>query len=95
MYKQDITGSIAHARMLEHISILSSEECTAIIDGLNDIMLDIESGQFAWSTELEDVHMNIEARLTDRIGITGKNYTRVVLETIRWRPIFVYIYGMK
>ncbi len=72
MYKQDITGSIAHARMLEHIGILSVEECKAIIDGLNGIMLDIESGQFTWSTELEDVHMNIEARLTDRIGITGK-----------------------
>jgi argininosuccinate lyase len=72
MYKQDITGSIAHARMLEHIGVLTAEECKAIVDGLNDIIVDIESDQFFWSTELEDVHMNIEARLTDRIGVTGK-----------------------
>ena len=72
MYKQDITGSIAHARMLAHVGVLTDEECTTIIKGLDDILLDIETGQFAWSTELEDVHMNIEARLTDRIGSTGK-----------------------
>ena len=72
MYKQDITGSIAHARMLEHIGVLTADECKKIIEGLNDIALDIESGNFAWSTALEDVHMNIEARLTDRIGVTGK-----------------------
>ena len=72
MYKQDIMGSIAHAKMLEHVGVLTADECKAIINGLNDITTDIESGQFAWSTALEDVHMNIEARLTDRIGITGK-----------------------
>ncbi len=72
MYRQDITGSIAHARMLQHVGVLSSEECSAIIEGLQAIMQEIEAGDFAWSTALEDVHMNIEARLTDRIGITGK-----------------------
>lgn len=72
MYKQDIAGSIAHARMLEHIGVLTAKECKAIVNGLKDIQIDIESGQFAWSTALEDVHMNIEARLTDRIGVTGK-----------------------
>ena len=72
MYRQDITGSIAHARMLQHVGVLSSEECQAIIDGLQAIMQEIEAGDFSWSTALEDVHMNIEARLTDRIGITGK-----------------------
>ncbi len=72
MYKQDIAGSIAHARMLAHVGVLTEEECRAIIDGLQDIQLEIERGEFAWSTQLEDVHMNIEARLTDRIGATGK-----------------------
>jgi len=72
MYKQDIAGSKAHARMLAHVGVLTDEECKAIVNGLDDIQQDIEQGNFAWSTSLEDVHMNIEARLTDRIGITGK-----------------------
>ncbi len=72
MYREDITGSIAHASMLAHIGVLSERERDTIINGLQDICLEIERGEFAWSTELEDVHMNIEARLTDRIGITGK-----------------------
>jgi len=72
MYKQDIAGSKAHARMLAHVGVLTDDECKAIIDGLDEIQQDIEQGNFAWSTELEDVHMNIEARLTDRIGVTGK-----------------------
>jgi argininosuccinate lyase len=72
MYRQDIAGSRAHARMLAHVGVLSDEECKTIIEGLDDIEQDIERGVFAWSTELEDVHMNIEARLTDRIGSVGK-----------------------
>ena len=72
MYKQDIAGSRAHARMLAHVGVLTEDECKVIIDGLDDIQQDIEQGNFAWSTSLEDVHMNIEARLTDRIGISGK-----------------------
>jgi argininosuccinate lyase len=72
MYRQDIAGSKAHARMLAHVGVLTGEECKAIIKGLDEIQQDIEQGNFAWLTELEDVHMNIEARLTDRIGITGK-----------------------
>ncbi len=72
LYKHDIAGSIAHARMLAHVGILTEQECQAIINGLQDIQLEIERGEFAWSTELEDVHMNIEARLTDRIGSAGK-----------------------
>lgn len=72
MYKHDIMGSIAHARMLAKVSVLSQAECDTIVSGLQDIQLDIEQGNFAWSTELEDVHMNIEARLTDRIGDVGK-----------------------
>ena len=72
MYQQDIAGSIAHARMLAHVGVLTEQECQSIIDGLKDIQLEIERGDFAWSTQLEDVHMNIEARLTDRLGAVGK-----------------------
>jgi argininosuccinate lyase len=72
LYRQDIAGSIAHARMLAHVGILSETEVSKIVDGLEAIRLDIEQGNFAWSVALEDVHMNIEARLIDRIGETGK-----------------------
>ncbi len=72
LYRHDIAGSIAHARMLAHVGVLSAPECEAIVEGLHDILGEIERGDFAWSVELEDVHMNIEARLTDRIGIAGK-----------------------
>jgi len=68
----DIQGSIAHANMLAHVNIITSDECDTIIEGLNNIRIDIETGNFNWSIELEDVHMNIEARLTDRIGAAGK-----------------------
>ncbi|MGM0679864.1 MAG: argininosuccinate lyase [Pseudomonadota bacterium] len=72
LYKHDIAGSIAHARMLAHVGVLSESERDSIIEGLKVIEQDIERGEFAWSTTLEDVHMNIEARLTDRIGSVGK-----------------------
>lgn len=72
MYQQDIAGSIAHAKMLAHIDVLTENECEQIIDGLGQIKQKIDSGEFNWSIKLEDVHMNIEAALTDLIGITGK-----------------------
>jgi argininosuccinate lyase len=72
LYRQDIAGSIAHARMLAHVGIISETEAAKIVDGLDTIRMDIEQGNFAWSVALEDVHMNIEARLIDRIGETGK-----------------------
>ncbi|MEE4462742.1 lyase family protein, partial [Azotobacter chroococcum] len=72
LYRHDIMGSIAHATMLEQAGVLSIAERDAIIDGLTQIQAEIEAGQFDWRVDLEDVHMNIEARLTDRIGITGK-----------------------
>ena len=72
LYAQDIRGSIAHARMLEHVGVLTGGECQAIVDGLEAIKLDIEQGRFDWRVELEDVHMNIEARLTERVGDAGK-----------------------
>jgi len=72
LYHHDITGSIAHATMLAEVGVLTVEERDTIIDGLKAVKADIEAGTFEWSVSLEDVHMNIEARLTDRIGITGK-----------------------
>ncbi|MCK5639745.1 MAG: argininosuccinate lyase, partial [Gammaproteobacteria bacterium] len=72
MYKQDIAGSIAHAKMLAHVGVLTTKERDDIVRGLSKIEAEIQAGDFPWSIALEDVHMNIEARLTDAIGITGK-----------------------
>jgi len=72
LFRQDIAGSIAHAKMLHKIDVLSAKEAEQIIDGLQQINADIEAGKFEWSVALEDVHMNIEAELTRRIGVTGK-----------------------
>ena len=71
-YKQDIAGSIAHATMLAKVGVLTVQERDDIIHGLNTIQAEIEAGNFEWRIDLEDVHMNIESRLTARIGITGK-----------------------
>ena len=72
LYAHDIAGSIAHARMLAKIGVLNSEEFEAIVEGLQSIKDDIDNGKFSWSVSLEDVHMNIEAALTERIGDSGK-----------------------
>ncbi|WP_028302476.1 argininosuccinate lyase [Oceanospirillum beijerinckii] len=72
MANQDIQGSIAHATMLAKVDVLTEEERDQIIQGLTEIREEIAKGEFQWSVELEDVHMNIEARLTQKIGITGK-----------------------
>ncbi|MEQ6886331.1 argininosuccinate lyase [Salicola sp. Rm-C-2C1-2] len=72
LYHHDIRGSIAHARMLAKVGVLSGEEEHQIIAGLEAVHADIEAGRFEWSVSLEDVHMNIEAALTERIGVTGK-----------------------
>ncbi len=72
LYYHDIQGSIAHATMLAKVEVLTDAEKNQIIEGLTEIQAEIEAGEFQWSVTLEDVHMNIEARLTDKIGITGK-----------------------
>ncbi|RDL42692.1 argininosuccinate lyase [Marinomonas piezotolerans] len=72
MAKQDIQGSVAHAKMLTKVGVLTVEERDQIIQGLAEIEQEIARGEFEWSVELEDVHMNIEARLTQKIGVTGK-----------------------
>jgi len=68
----DIDGSIAHATMLAQTGVLTDDEKRQITDGLEEIRLEIRNNEFPWSISLEDVHMNIEARLTDKIGINGK-----------------------
>lgn len=72
LFAHDIQGSIAHATMLASVGVLTAEEKQQIISGLQSILDDINAGRFSWSIALEDVHMNIEAELTKRIGITGK-----------------------
>lgn len=68
----DIQGSIAHATMLHKVGILSEQELTQILQGLQTIQNSIDNGKFQWSADLEDVHMNIEAALTEEIGAAGK-----------------------
>ncbi len=72
MAAQDIEGSLAHANMLASVGVLSDEEVEQISSGLDQIRAEIEAGEFDWSLELEDVHMNIEARLTELVGDAGK-----------------------
>ena len=72
LYRQDIAASQAHARMLCKVGVLSKEDLTAIVDGLEQIRAEIDAGSFEWKTELEDLHMNIESALTTRIGDAGK-----------------------
>lgn len=72
MYRQDIQGSVAHAKMLAKVGVLTEAERDAIMSGLQEVQGEIERGEFEWSVALEDVHMNIEAALTKKIGIIGK-----------------------
>jgi argininosuccinate lyase len=76
LYKQDIKGSIAHATMLGEVKILTKNEVEKIIDGLKQIEAEIEKGKFEFKDELEDIHLNIEGRLTEIIGnVAGKLHT--------------------
>ena len=70
--KHDIRGSIAHATMLAAVGVLSEADRDAIVSGLEAILAEVEAGAFEWRTSLEDVHMNVESALTDRIGDAGK-----------------------
>ena len=72
LYRYDIAGSRAHARMLARVGVITEADCDAILGGLDRIERDIEQGDFNWSVSLEDVHMNIEARLTALVGEAGK-----------------------
>lgn len=68
----DIQGSLAHSKMLGAQGIISQEDVAKIAQGLNEILQEIQAGQFEWRLDLEDVHLNIEKRLTDKIGDAGK-----------------------
>ncbi len=72
LYEEDIKGSIAHARMLGETGIIAREEAEKIVEGLARILADIEEGKVEFSAENEDIHMNVESLLTERIGDTGK-----------------------
>ncbi len=72
MANEDILGSLAHADMLCEVGVLTGPERDEIYRGLEQVSEEIAAGRFAWSVQLEDVHMNIEARLTEIIGVTGK-----------------------
>jgi argininosuccinate lyase len=75
LYRHDIAGSIAHAKMLAHIKVLNLGELKVIVDGLEEIRAQIDRGQFKWRTDLEDVHMNVEAELTARCPTGAKLHT--------------------
>ncbi|MEM7674004.1 MAG: lyase family protein, partial [Verrucomicrobiota bacterium] len=71
----DIQGSTAHAKMLAHVGLITDDEFASILEGLKEISLEIESGTFSWDITLEDVHMNIEQALTQRISAAAKLHT--------------------
>ena len=75
LYRHDIAGSIAHARMLAQIRVIKPSEAAVIVSGLEEIRAQIDRGQFKWRTDLEDVHMNIEAELTARCPVGAKLHT--------------------
>jgi argininosuccinate lyase len=72
LYRHDIAGSIAHAKMLAKQGVISPKDAEAIIGGLTSIREEIEQGKFQFKPELEDIHMNIEARLIDKVGEVGR-----------------------
>ena len=72
LWQADIAGSLAHATMLAAQKIISAEDLASIQRGLEQVAAEIGSGKFEWKLNLEDVHLNIEARLTELVGIAGK-----------------------
>ncbi len=72
LYEQDILGSIAHATMLGEENIIPPEDAKKIVEGLKGILADAREGKIQWSTEAEDIHMNVETLLIQRIGDAGK-----------------------
>src|SRR6188474_3113711 len=72
LYAHDIAGSIAHAQMLAQVGLISETECSQICAALKAIRTEIESGNFPFKTELEDIHMHIEQALIERLGDVGR-----------------------
>src|SRR5262245_24184024 len=75
LWRHDIAGSMAHAKMLQKVGLLTRGELRAILRGLSAVAKDIEAGKFRWRSDLEDVHMNIEAELTRRVAAGAKLHT--------------------
>ena len=76
LYRYDIAGSMAHVTMLSRQGIIPQDDANQISSALSSIQLEIESGSFPWRNDLEDIHMNIEARLFDKIGdVAGRLHT--------------------
>lgn len=71
LYREDIAGSQAHAKMLAEQGVLTAEEAETLVKGLDQVLEEIESGRFEWKKEMEDLHMNIESRLTEIVGAVG------------------------
>ena len=72
LYRQDITGSIAHATMLDEQGVIPKEDADAIVQGLKDLLADIDAGKVTFMLDAEDIHMNVETLLTERIGQAAK-----------------------
>ena len=72
LFRQDIRGSIAHATMLGEQGIIPQADADRIVEGLRGILADAEAGRIHWRQDAEDIHMNVEALLTERIGEAGK-----------------------
>ena len=89
LYKEDITGSLAHAKMLGDCGIIPKEDAAAIQDGLLGILEDIEAGKVEFTADNEDIHMNVEACLPPASEMPESAFTLPVPETIRWHSIFV------
>ncbi|NQW20394.1 MAG: argininosuccinate lyase [Chloroflexi bacterium] len=94
LYREDITASIAHARMLGRQGIVESDDVEKIVGGLNSIATEIENGEFEWKSELEDIHMNVESRLYELIGeAAGRLHTarsrndQVATDTRLWTQV--------
>ncbi len=85
LYRQDITGSIAHSAALVECGVITEEEYSRIKMRIEGILKDIENGIIRFDTGYEDIHMNIEKLLTDRIGEAGKKLHTTRAETTRWR----------
>ena len=76
LVRYDLAGSIAHVEMLAHVGLLSSKESTTLVRGLREVARDVAAGTFPWRDELEDVHTNVEVRLTELVGeVGGKVHT--------------------
>src|SRR5947209_7003874 len=72
LFEHDVRGSVAHAEMLARVGLITTDECQQIVRGLSEIRAEIEAGTFPFVLEREDVHMHIEAALTERLGDVGR-----------------------